>query len=167
MGYDWLKLYSHGVLRGSIVAQMSLEEQMVWIKLLCFASECRDRGIIRRAKGIPFEREDLARLLGIPEYLLTSTIEKCIKDENADDPFTRIMILPDGSLRIANWEKYQGTKSKNSKNPQDVPLSQEDKESAQKAAAAKLGYLQPEAAGRGAEIRRYEDSIKTNSDKSG
>lgn len=115
MGYNWLKLYSNGILRGSIVVQLSLEEQMTWIKLLCFASECRDRGIIRRAKGIPFEREQLAHHLGIPELLLNTTIEKCIKDENADDASTRIMVLPDGSLQIGNWELYQGSPEKRTK----------------------------------------------------
>ena len=162
MGLEWFKLYSHGILRGSIVAQMTLEEQMVWVKLLCFASECRDRGIIRRAKGIPFEREDLARLLGIPEFLLSSTIEKCIKDENADDPLTRIMILPDGSLQIANWERYQRKRtSRNSNQPQDdTPVSEEDKQAAQQAAAAKLAFLQPEAAKRGIDIRETDDRFK-------
>ena len=110
MSYDWFKLYSGGILRGSIVAQCSFEEQLCWVKLLAFASECRDRGIIRRAKGIPFERADLAHQIGMPEMVLHSTIEKCVKDENADDARTRIMILEDGSLQIANWEKYQRVK---------------------------------------------------------
>ena len=160
MGYDWLKLYSHGILRGSIIAQMTLEEQMVWVKLLCFASECRDRGKIRRAKGIPFEREDLARLIGVSGALLNITIEKCVQDENADDPNTRIMILSDGSLEIANWERYQGTLPRDRKNSQQVPLSLEDRQAAQQATAAKLGYLQPDAAERGMTARRFEDSKK-------
>lgn len=157
MGYEWLKLYSHGILRGSIVAQMSLEEQMTWVKLLCFASECRDRGIIRRAKGIPFEREQLAHQIGVTELLLNTTIEKCVQDENADDCSTRIVILPDGSLQIANWEKYQGKPTK--KDKAQIPLSPEDKEADQQAKAAKFGYLQPEAAKRGITAREFEEAI--------
>jgi hypothetical protein len=107
MSYEWLKLYSRGILHGSIVKQMSLEEQMVWIKLLCFASESRERGVIRHAKGIPYEREELARVLGISEFLLNTTIDKCIKDVNFDDARTRIMIGDDGSIHITNWERYQ------------------------------------------------------------
>ena len=159
MGFDWLKLYSHGILRGSIAVQMSLEQQMVWVKILCFASECRDRGIIRRAKGIPYEREDLARLIGVDEELLNSTVAICINDENADDPTTRIEIMPDGSLKIANWEKYQGSPPRKKTN-NDAPLSPEDLNAAQQAAAAKLSYLQPDAAERGLTARRFEDSIK-------
>lgn len=167
MGYEWLKLYSHGILRGSIVAQMTLEEQMVWVKLLCFASECRDRGIIRRARGIPFKREDLARHLGITEELLNITIEKCIKDENADDPNTRIMILSDGSLAIANWEKYQGTPPRERKNNSSVPLDSEDRKKSQELAATKLGYLQPGAAQKGIERRETEERLKQHSEKGG
>tara|TARA_Y100000310_G_C20676615_1_gene813440 strand:+ start:468 stop:977 length:510 start_codon:yes stop_codon:yes gene_type:complete len=113
MPYQWFKLNSYGVLRGSIVAQLTLEEQMVWIKLLAFASEQRNRGIIQRAVGIPWGMKELADQLQIPEYLLLSTIEKCMEDENAGDPTkTRIMMLPDGSISITNWHKYQNKELK-------------------------------------------------------
>ncbi len=105
---DWIKLSTYGILRGSIVAQLSLEEQAIWVKLLAFAGEQRDRGIIRRSKGIPYSMADLASQLTVPEYLLISTIEKCTEDGNAEDPsLTRIMILDDGSILIGNWAKYQ------------------------------------------------------------
>ena len=163
MGYEWFKLYSHGILRGSIIAQMSLEEQMCWVKLLSFASECRNRGIIQRARGIPFERADLAHQIGVTELLLNTTIEKCLKDENADDARTRIMILEDGSIQIANWEKYQGTPDRVKpvgKKDDDVPLDAEDKKKSQELAATKLGYLQPDAAQKGIERRQTEEEMK-------
>lgn len=106
MAYDWFKLHSKGWLHGSIRAQLSIGERSVWADLLALANESRVRGVICRAKGIPYTREYIAAILEIPLDLLNSTIDKCLKDENADDPNTRIMLDPDGSIRIANWERY-------------------------------------------------------------
>ena len=154
MGYDWFKLYTGGVLRGTIVATMSYEEQLCWIRLLAFASECRDRGIIRRAKGLPFERKDLAGHIGMPEFLVNTTIEKCIKDENADDARTRIMILPDGSLQIANWEKYQSKPDKTQAKEEAIANAVDTKrlkEQAVEALARAVNQLN-----QGMKARRYE-----------
>jgi hypothetical protein len=107
MGFEKFFINSKGWLTGSIRAQLTPAERSVWADLLALANESRFRGIICRAKGIPYQREFLATLLEIPIELLNSTIDKCIKDENADDPNTRIMIDEDGCIIITNWDKYQ------------------------------------------------------------
>ena len=118
MPNEWFKVYSKGWLTGSIRAQLTPAERSVWADLLAMASESRVRGVICRARGIPYTREYIASFLEIPIELLNSTIEKCSKDENADDPTTRIMFDGSGCIIIANWEKYQ---SKPTKPEKDSP----------------------------------------------
>lgn len=107
MGFDKFFINSKGWLTGSIRQQLNSAERGVWADLLAMANESRFRGTICRAKGIPYQREYLAAYLEIPITLLNSTIEKCSKDENADDPNTRIMFDDTGCIVIANWDKYQ------------------------------------------------------------
>lgn len=115
MANDWYKMYSRGWLTGSIRAQLTPAERGVWADLLAMANESRVRGVICRAKGIPYTREYIANFLEIPIDLLNSTIDKCVKDENADDPTTRIMFDTDGCIVISNWEKYQSKPSNKDK----------------------------------------------------
>jgi len=110
-GYDWFKLHSKGWLTGSIRQQLTAEERSVWADLLAMANECRTRGVIARAQGIPYSREYLANHFGVSQELLNSTIEKCRADAN--DPGRsireghRIEVLEDGTIVITNWEQYQ------------------------------------------------------------
>ncbi len=105
--YPWFKIYSKGWLTGTIRATLTPAERGVWADLLALASESRVRGVICRAKGIPYEREYLAQLLAIPVELLNSTIYKCSQDENADDPRARIVFDNSECLVVSNWDKYQ------------------------------------------------------------
>ena len=107
MAFDKFFINSKGWLTGSIRAQLTPAERGVWADLLALANESRFRGVICRAKGIPYTREYLAQYLEIPLELLNTTIYKCVKDENADDPRTRIMIDESGCIVITNWDKYQ------------------------------------------------------------
>lgn len=107
---EWVKIYTNGWLRGSIRAQLTPAERSVWADLIALAGENRKderRGIVEIAKGIPYTREKLASVLDIPVDLLNSTIEKCVKDENADNPTTRLVIMDDGALQIGNFDYYQ------------------------------------------------------------
>jgi hypothetical protein len=130
MGYDWFKMHSRGWLTGSIRAQLTPAERSVWADLLAMANESRVRGIVCRAKGIPYTREYIAGFLGITVELLNSTIDKCLKDENADDPNTRIMMDETGCIRIANWEIYQAPRGGKVESQKEVtpPLSGEAKD---------------------------------------
>jgi hypothetical protein len=107
---SWFRLYTKGWLDGSIRSQLTPAERSVWCDLLCLASESRERGKIQRSKGTPYTYQQLANSFDIPLDLLVSTIEKCAKDGNPDNPLiTRIIIEDDGSLTIGNWDTYQTT----------------------------------------------------------
>ena len=114
MAYLYFRLYSKGWLEGSIRQQLTIEERSVFADLLAFANECRERGVIARAPGIPFPRQYLADRFGVPLELLNSTIEKCSQDGNDLKRHSksghRIEVLPDGTLVITNWAEYQGVK---------------------------------------------------------
>ena len=128
---DWVKIHTSGWLRGSIRAQLTPAERSVWADLLALAGENRveeRRGIIERAKGIPYTREKLAELLDIDVDLLNSTIYKCVSDENADDTTARLLLYPDETLEIGNWHKYQ-----------DVPNHVKEKKLAEKIARQNNG----------------------------
>jgi len=111
MSYNWFKMHSKGWLYGSIRQQLTIEERAVWADLLAFANECRERGVIARAKGIPFTREYLAAQFDVSVELLNSTIAKCQADKNdtvAGMPEgNRLEVKPDGTIVITNWERYQ------------------------------------------------------------
>jgi len=114
VAYPYFRLYSKGWLEGSIRQQLTIEERSVFADLLAFANECRERGVIARAPGIPFPRQYLADRFGVPLELLNSTIERCSQDGNDpkrhSKPGHRIEVLPDGTLVITNWAEYQGVK---------------------------------------------------------
>lgn len=105
--YPWFKMHSKGWLTGTIRAFMTMEERSVWADLLALANESRVRGVICRAKGIPYDRAYLAQWLGVPLEALNSTIEKCCMDQNVDNDLHRIEIDESGCLHITNWGKYQ------------------------------------------------------------
>jgi hypothetical protein len=107
MGFNSFFINSKGWLTGSIRQQLTPAERSVWADLLAMANESRFRGVVCRAKGIPYPREYLASYLDIPVELLNSTIEKCSRDENAEDLNTRIMFDEVGCIVITNWDKYQ------------------------------------------------------------
>ena len=94
-------------LSGSIRIQLTPSERSVWADLLALANESRERGVICRAKGLPYSMEYLSTYLAVDIELLQSTIDKCLQDYNADEDKTRISIDEYGCIVINNWGKYQ------------------------------------------------------------
>ena len=158
MSYPWFRLHTKGWLTGTIRDNLTMEERSVWADLLAMASESRVRGVICRAKGVPYTREYIANYLDVPLEILNSTIEKSLADENADDEYHRLELDEAGCLHVMNWDKYQPDGQKRSQD--SVTLSAEDKAAARQAAAARLGYLEPDAAQRGITNRLIEQSAK-------
>lgn len=106
--YPWFKVDTAGWIRGSIRADMTIEQRSVWIDLLAMAADCRPRdGTLRYAEGKPIPRGQIAQLLGIPLDLLNETIEICSEDKNRDNERHRIEVWEDGTIQIVNWEHYQ------------------------------------------------------------
>lgn len=117
--YPWFRLYSKGWLTGTIRADLSIEQRSVWTDLLAMASESRVRGVICRAKGIPYDRAYIANFLGVSLELLNSTIEKGLGDKNDMDDSHRIELDDAGCIVIANWDKYQTTPAEKQKHLED------------------------------------------------
>lgn len=112
MGYDWFKVHSKGWLDGSVRVQYDSAERGVWMDLLAFGNECRERGVLARAPGIPYTKEELAVRFGVPLELLNRVIDKALQDKNKEDSHHRMEQLPDGTLIITNWQKYNPNKGK-------------------------------------------------------
>jgi len=96
-----------------------MEERSIFADLLAFANECRERGVIARAKGIPFTREYLASRFDVPVELLNTTITKCQNDANDTrkgmDAGHRLEVLKDETIVVTNWEHYQAVPAKRDK----------------------------------------------------
>lgn len=165
MSYPWFKMHSKGWLTGTIRATMTIEERSVWADLLAMASESRVRGVICRAVGAPYTREYMASFLGVPIGLLNSTISKCLADQNDEGDYHRIEIDETGCIHIMNWDRYQSGKDGKAEQKSRIPLSPQDRDASQQAAAARLGFLQPDAAQRGVRNRRVEEAIKVHNKK--
>jgi hypothetical protein len=95
----WIKLHTFGILHGSINYQLSIEEQMVWVKLLAFAGDIGREGQISDNDGRPLPPAFVAHQLQVSEELLKSTLEKC-KEEGriTEDAY---------GIHITNWKVYQ------------------------------------------------------------
>ena len=100
---EWVKLDCYGVLHGSINYRLSLAEQAVWIKMICYSGMCAGRpGFIEDAeqKGVPSEY--LAMELHCTKEELKHTVNTMIED-NA------VLLHDSGSLEIVNFNTYQFT----------------------------------------------------------
>ena len=103
---EWLKLYSKGILRGSL-SQSDDTTQLVWVKLLAMANETRDRdGYLRYSVGVPYSWEFIAMTCGVTLDELTEAI--AVFESDIRDGMARIGFGDDGSIFITNWEEYQG-----------------------------------------------------------
>ena len=158
----WRKSWIDENLMGSIRIDLLPAERSVWYDLCDLCGKSRRWGVIERSQGIPYTAEDLSYLFKTPVDIVQSTIDKCMVEGRLQRDDT-------GALVITHWDKYQiRPRSKLHKQAiGDIPLSPEDREAGQQAAAARLGYLQPEAAERGITKRRFEKAIKESNKKGG
>ena len=104
----WFKVWSKGVLDGSITGTLSLAEQAVWWRILALVNELRARnGRLEYAPGIPIPRDVLAGRISVPRDILEETITKCLADTNHNGRGSRLMD-DNGTLVVSNWPRYQG-----------------------------------------------------------
>jgi len=76
----------------------------LWLRLLCLAGKCNDGGMIYLSQNIPYTDEMLSALSDIPLNTVRMAMET----------FTgwgMIELLGNGSILLANWEKYQNVES--------------------------------------------------------
>lgn len=129
--WPWVKIWTKGILKGSVVAQLSTHEQLIWVKLLCMAGESPVRGVLCRAKDIPYSIPEIAHYITEPVDVVQSTIDKCMADSN--DPARHNgncgnrMSLTNGFYSITNWSDYQSntTSKKLRETPQERALREQ------------------------------------------
>ena len=169
MGYPWFKVYSAGVLRGSMVEDMDFAQQGIWWRFLAFVSELRERdGICRFAEGKPMPREFIANQTGVPLDLLNEVIEIACRDKNRLDDKHRIEIWEDGTIVVTNWDRFQGDVSKqvgkatgyaDADEARGKPSDEESKTLRGKSLTRKMAYLHPEDARVGIQAKSFDTAI--------
>ena len=99
--HTWVKIHVDGILFGSMNWQMSLDEQMVFIKLIAFSARCgKEPGTLCDNDGKPIPNTFLAATCHAPLDVFEDALKKCI-DEG------RISKNGDNCLLITNWKHYQ------------------------------------------------------------
>ncbi|MEW6095653.1 MAG: phage replisome organizer N-terminal domain-containing protein [bacterium] len=97
-GKDWIPLWVDKWLWGSTRLELSPEERGIFIDLIAIAS--KDDGYIRANPTIAYPLEQLSGMLCLTKEQLENAINKCIQTE-------KIEKLPNGIIKIKNWETYQ------------------------------------------------------------
>lgn len=120
-GMPWFRAYAQSMLRGSVAHTMSLEEQMVWWKLLALAreSKCGD-GTLRFGWGVPMTRGWIAHECGCKPEVLDRVIQFGMDDQNLDGDGRRIKVWEDGTIELCNFRDY------NPDSPRQITLPPEE-----------------------------------------
>lgn len=102
-GYSmpWFKLYSPGILRGTISYTMTPTQKWIWVGLLAMASESRVRGVICSNVNQAYPRPWIAQQLGVTLDELNATLDICLSD--VSDGTARITIDEFGCIHINNF----------------------------------------------------------------
>jgi len=93
----WIPFWGDKWLFGSMRIEFDVTERGIWWDLMALAM--KDDGYIRANEDTPYLSQQLAGMLIIPEDLLIKTIDKFV----AANKYVR---LKNGTLKIANWDKY-------------------------------------------------------------
>jgi hypothetical protein len=93
----WFPLHVDSWLFGSTRIELTNEQRAIFIDLVAVGA--KDSGYIRANETTPYPLEQLAGFLRLDLDVLKETIERCIDTG-------KIERLPNGILRIVNWETY-------------------------------------------------------------
>jgi hypothetical protein len=142
---EWIKLYSKGILSGSL-SRSDNTTQLLWVKLMAMVNETRQRdGWLHYAVGKPMERTRIAETCGVSLIELNTALAEFLNDKNTDGT-ARIYIKEDGDIFLTNWELYQ------SKPPREA--AKEVAISKNKQKSNELGNQLEEATSEVAELRK-------------
>lgn len=73
---------------------------LIWVKLLCLAGRCNQRGYIYLSENIPHNEESLAILFKEDQKIVSLALKTFLE-------FGMILKTEGGVIEIANWNKYQ------------------------------------------------------------
>ena len=94
----WVKLWTQQTLHGTTSQELEPAERWVWCGFLCLAGDSPCPGTICVAEGVPYNDEQLARILRVDLRLLGSAISRM-------KAAGKIETNGDG-IHICNWEHY-------------------------------------------------------------
>lgn len=114
---QWHKVFNQEWIGGSIRYELTPAERSVWADFLALAGLSRRQGFIEYAEGKAYTEADICKLLNITITLLHSTLDKCIAEG-------RVTRHPNNTLEVTNWEKYQGSRTPQSKGPREQELKE-------------------------------------------
>ena len=97
----WIRIWTQETLQSTTFQELNDIETGVWYKLLVIGgANIRNPGIIEIRDGVPYTDEMLATYINSPLNHLKSAKKKLLQVEKIEQ-------LPDGRLKIHNFEKYQ------------------------------------------------------------
>jgi hypothetical protein len=97
----WIRLWIEELLTGTTLRELDGEEFKVWILLMCYAARSKNNpGVVEKCDGIPYKMETLADLFNCEVEKLNKILRKLME-------VNKIKILPDGRIKVINFEKYQ------------------------------------------------------------
>lgn len=101
---NWIKLWTHEWLTGTLRWQLTPEQRAMWADLLALAGDSRFPGMVTPG-------ESGGKLIGYPAAYFAGLF-RCSEDTvvKAFDIFeeqNRIKVCEDGAIQIVNWAKYQ------------------------------------------------------------
>lgn len=99
MPRDWIKLWTSPLLHGTTSTELELDQEMVFIKLLCLANESPVDGVVCAAKGKPYGDKALAGAIGCTAERLKDTLHLLQLHDKINVNHQGITIL--------NWGEYQ------------------------------------------------------------
>jgi len=97
----WIKLWTQETLYGTTSAELELDEQALWFKLLALAGDSPEPGKVEIAPGIAMTDEQISGILKAPLDTWLRTKEK-LRHLDIDKIF-----INEGIIYIRNWERYQ------------------------------------------------------------
>lgn len=109
----WFKLYSAGVLGGSLRFDCTPEERSVFVDFLCLANESRNRGWIQASKESSYPRTWLANHLNIDMELL----ERCLLKFEDQGRITN----DERGIFLTSFSYYQGLNTRKRGRPTKNP----------------------------------------------
>ncbi|TET41618.1 MAG: DnaD domain protein [Dehalococcoidia bacterium] len=97
----WIKLWTQETLYGTTSAELELDEQAIWFKLLALAGDSPEPGKIEVAPSIPMTDEQIAGVVKAPLSVWLRTKQRL------QAPDVDKISVNQGIIHITNWEKYQ------------------------------------------------------------
>lgn len=97
---QWVKLWVDSL--DASIRKIAPEERCVWYDLLLLSTVSGRLGYLERKEGMPFTSEEISSRLNVSMELYQRAIAKFL-DEGR-------LVQMDGTLIIANWDRYQGSR---------------------------------------------------------